>query len=207
MLISDLNLKEFLEQLGSDMPAPGGGSAAAVSCAMGAALISMLCNLTKGRAKYAEFENLVQDALLKSNSLINKALDALQDDNNAYNAVMAAFKLPKSSEQEILSRKHEINNAYKGAVIPPENVADYCIEIMRLAKSLLNKSNINAKSDLIAGAINAYSGLLTALENVKINLAAIEKLGLEDAGYILAKREWLINIEREAEELLREIRD
>ena len=78
---------------------------------------------------------------------------------------------------------------------------------MRLAKSLLNKSNVNAQSDLAAGAINAYSGLLTALENVKINLAAIERLGLEDAGYILAKREWLIDIEREVEELLREIRD
>ncbi|MBQ3625479.1 MAG: cyclodeaminase/cyclohydrolase family protein [Synergistaceae bacterium] len=205
-MIENLSIKEFLEQLGSDMPAPGGGSAAAVSCAMGAALISMLCNLTKGRAKYAEFESLVQDALLKSNSLINKALDALQDDNNAYNAVMAAFKLPKNSEQEILARKQEINNAYKGAVVPPENVADYCIEIMRLAKSLLNKSNVNAQSDLAAGAINAYSGLLTALENVKINLQAIEKLGLEDASYILAKREWMSNIEREAGELLSEIR-
>ncbi len=205
-MIENLSIKEFLEQLGSDMPAPGGGSAAAVSCAMGAALISMLCNLTKGRAKYAEFESLVQDALLKSNSLINKALDALQDDNNAYNAVMAAFNLHKSTVQEILARKQEINNAYKGAVVPPENVADYCIEIMRLAKSLLNKSNVNAQSDLAAGAINAYSGLLTALENVKINLQAIEKLGLEDASYILAKREWMSNIEREAGELLSEIR-
>ena len=200
-MIKDLNLQEFLEQLGSSLPAPGGGSAAAVSCAMGAALISMLCNLTKGRDKYAEFEDLVKDALLKSNKLIYKAIDALQDDNDAYNKVMAAFKLPKNSEAEIAARKLAVQEAYQGAIIPPEKVAGYCIEIMRLAKSLLNKSNVNAKSDLAVGAVQAHAGLLSALENVRVNLDALERLG-SDGQYIAIKREWMSEISREAGELL-----
>lgn len=203
-MIENLSVKEFLEQLGSGSPAPGGGSAAAVSCAMAAALISMLCNLTKGRDKYAEFESLVQDALLKSNELIYKAMDALQDDNDAYNKVMAAFKLPKNSDSEILKRRAEICKAYQGAIEPPEKIAGYCVEIMRIAKSLLNKSNINAQSDLIVGAVQAHAGLLSALENVRVNLDAIERLN-QDAK-ILCKREWMRGLEREAESLLKEIR-
>ena len=200
-MIKDLKLQEFLEQLGSSLPAPGGGSAAAVSCAMGAALISMLCNLTKGRDKYAEFEDLVQAALLKANKLIYKAIDALQEDNDAYNKVMAAFKLPKNSDDEIAARKLAVQDAYQGAIVPPEKVAGCCIEIMRLAKNLLNKSNANAKSDLVVGAVQAHAGLLSALENIKINLDALERLG-SDAQFIASKREWMKELELEAEELL-----
>ncbi|MBR1418542.1 MAG: cyclodeaminase/cyclohydrolase family protein, partial [Synergistaceae bacterium] len=126
---------------------------------------------------------------------------ALQEDNDAYNKVMAAFKLPKNSEAEIAARKAEISKAYQGAVIPPEKVAGCCIEIMRLAKNLLNKSNVNAKSDLIVGAVQAHAGLLSALENIKINLDALERLG-SDAQYIAIKREWMKELELEAEELL-----
>lgn len=206
--ISDLSLREFLDKLGSDAPAPGGGSAAALSGAMGAALISMVCNLTKGREKYAPYENLIQDSLLKSNALIYKQLDTLQDDNNAYNAVMAAFRLPKNTDEEIKIRKIALRDAYKNAVVPPENCANCCIEIMRMSKSLLNKSNKNAVSDLAVAAAQAYSGLISALENVRINLVSIERLNINsgDTEYVAERIKWMAEIEAEAEILLKDVR-
>lgn len=177
---ANFNLKDFLEKLGSDAPTPGGGSAAALSGAMGAALVSMVCNLSLGRPKYAEFENLINKSLLKSNALIYKMLETMQDDINAYNGVMKTFKLPKSTDDEIKARRAALDEAYKRAIIPPENTANSCIEIMRMSRDLLNKSNKNAESDLTAAAVQAYAGLISALENVKINLASIERLDLEN---------------------------
>ena len=93
MKLTDLSLKDFTAKLGSDAPAPGGGSAAALSGALGAALVSMVCNLTKGREKYAEFETLVVNTLKESDELAAALLEGIQKDTNAFDGVIAALSL------------------------------------------------------------------------------------------------------------------
>ena len=135
MILTDMTVKAFSEKLASNAPAPGGGSAAALSGALGAALISMVCRLTQGKEKYAEFESLVMDTVTKSDELMNALLEGIQKDTNAFDGVIAAFGLPKGTDAEKAARAEAIQKAYKAAIVSPETTADDCLAVMRLAKS------------------------------------------------------------------------
>ena len=200
MSLTEMTVAEFTKKLGSDAPAPGGGSAAALSGALGAALVSMVCNLTIGKPKYAEHEGLVRESLAKSDDLTAKLLDAIQKDTNAFESVMAAFAMPKETEAQKATRAEAIQNAYKAATASPEATAEYCLTAMRLAEALLGKSNVNAASDLTVGATQAHAGLKGAMANVRINLPAIK-----DALYVTEKKAWIERLENEAGALLRTI--
>ena len=202
MKLTDLSLKDFTAKLGSDAPAPGGGSAAALSGALGAALVSMVCNLTKGREKYAEFETLVVNTLKESDELAAALLEGIQKDTNAFDGVIAAYGMPKGTDAEKAARSEAIQNAYKVAILSPEETADNCLAVMRLSKDLLHKSNKNAASDLAVSALQAYAGLIGALENVAINLGAIK-----DQKYVNDKRKWMDLASDEGEKLLKEVRE
>ena len=202
MKITDLSLKDFTAKLGSDAPAPGGGSAAALSGALGAALVSMVCNLTKGREKYAEFETLVVNTLKESDELAAALLEGVQKDTNAFDGVIAAYGMPKGTDAEKAARSEAIQSAYKVAILSPEETADNCLAVMRLSRDLLHKSNKNAASDLAVSALQAYAGLIGALENVAINLAAIK-----DQNYVNDKRKWMDLASDEGEKLLKEVRE
>jgi formiminotetrahydrofolate cyclodeaminase len=188
-----MTIKDFTEKLGSDAPAPGGGSAAALSGALGAALVSMVCNLTVGKPKYAEHETFVQGILARSEELTKKLLDAIQKDTDAYDSVMAAFAMPKETAEQKTARSAAIQSAYKVAVASPETTAEHCLSVIELAESLLGKSNANAASDLAVGAIQAHAGLKGALANVQINLPSIK-----DAAYVAEKKAWMERAEKEA---------
>ena len=202
MILTDMTVKAFSEKLASNAPAPGGGSAAALSGALGAALISMVCRLTQGKEKYAEFESLVMDTVTKSDELMNALLEGIQKDTNAFDGVIAAFGLPKGTDAEKAARTEAIQKAYKEAIVSPETTADDCLAVMRLAKSLLYKSNKSAASDLTVGALQAFAGLSGALENVAINLPSIK-----DSDYVAKKREWMKRVEDEGTKLLKEVRE
>jgi formiminotetrahydrofolate cyclodeaminase len=200
MSLTDMTIKDFTAKLASDAPAPGGGSAAALSGALGAALVSMVCNLTVGKPKYAPHETLVRDVLAKSGEMKEKLLDAIQKDTDAFDAVIAAFGLPKETDAQKAARSSAIQTAYKTAVASPEATAEYCLTVMRLAESLVGKSNVNAASDLAVGATQACAGLKGALANVQINLPAIK-----DVAYAAEKRAWAERAEKEAGELLHSV--
>ena len=202
MKLTDLSLKDFTAKLGSDAPAPGGGSAAALSGALGAALVSMVCNLTKGREKYAEFETLVVNTLKESDELAAALLEGIQKDTNAFDGVIAAYGMPKGTDAEKAARSEAIQSAYKVAILSPEETADNCLAVMRLSRDLLHKSNKNAASDLAVSALQAYAGLIGALENVAINLGAIK-----DQKYVNDKRKWMELASDEGERLLKEVRE
>jgi formiminotetrahydrofolate cyclodeaminase len=193
MSLVEMTIKDFAEKLGSNAPAPGGGSAAALSGALGAALVSMVCNLTLGKPKYAEYEAFVQETLARSQELAKKLLDAIQKDTDAFDSVMAAFAMPKETDEQKTIRSAVIQAAYKVAVASPETTAEYCLTVIRLAQSLLGKSNANAASDLAVGAIQAHAGLKGALANVRINLPSIK-----DAAYVSEKRAWIDRTENDA---------
>ncbi|MDR1621801.1 MAG: cyclodeaminase/cyclohydrolase family protein [Synergistaceae bacterium] len=197
MSLTEMTIKDFTEKLGSDAPAPGGGSAAALSGALGAALVSMVCNLTAGKPKYAEHEPLVKKTLADSDDLKLKLLDAIQKDTDAFNTVMAAFGMPKGSDEEKASRSAAIQAAYKAAIASPQATAEYCLAVMKLAESLVGKSNVSAVSDLSVGAVQAYAGLKGAVANVKINLPFVK-----DAAYVAEKRAWIAQSEESAARLL-----
>ena len=200
MSLIETTVKEFTKKLGSDAPAPGGGSAAALSGALGAALVSMVCNLTVGKPKYAEHEALVGETLVKSDGLTVKLLDAIQKDTDAFDSVIAAFAMPKETEEQKKTRAEAIQCAYKAAIASPEETAEHCLTVMKLAESLLGKSNVNAASDLVVGATQAHAGLKGAMANVKINLPAIK-----NAAYVAEKKVWIERLEKEADALLRTV--
>ena len=202
MDIKTVTVSDFLAELGSGSPAPGGGSVAALSGAMGAALVSMLCNLTAGRPKYADYDALARETLTKSEALTQRLLDCLRDDMSSYNGVIAALRLPKSTDDEKAERSRALQDAYKSATSAPTNTINNCLEVMRLSKNLLGKSNATAACDLAAAGIEAHAGILIAMDSIRANLAVIH-----DAEYVKRVRAWAENAEHEAEELLREIQE
>ncbi len=181
-------LDEFLEKLASGSATPGGGSAAALTGAMAAGLVSMVCNLTLGKDAYSEFENLNHDSLRKSQELIRDLKLCAENDIAAYNRVMSAFKIPKSQED----RSEKIQESYKNAVIPPEQTVENCLEVLKLARELINKSNRNASSDLYSAIFLAKAAISCAIENVEINLALIK-----DPEFLREKRSWLAELKGE----------
>ncbi|GHS94321.1 sugar ABC transporter substrate-binding protein [Synergistales bacterium] len=201
MNLIDLTVRDFSAVLASDAPAPGGGSVAALSGALGAGLVSMVANLTKGREKYAEYDTLAKSVLLKSEELRARLLEAVQKDTNAFDAVMAAFGLPKDTDEAKAVRAAAIQAAYKEAVASPTATAEYCLEVMKIATSLAGKSNPNAASDLTVGIAQAHAGVKGALANVRINLPSIK-----DDAYIADKKAWAARLESEAEALESKLR-
>ena len=200
MSLIEMTVKGFTEKLASDAPAPGGGSAAALSGALGAGLVSMVCNLTIGKPKYATHEVHVQGVLKKSTELVSYLLEAIQKDTDAFDSVMAAFGLPKETDEQKAARSAAIQSAYKAAVASPETTAESCLAVMRLSESLLGKSNTNAASDLAVGATQAYAGLKGALANVQINLPSIK-----DTAYVAEKKIWAERVEAEGAALLKTV--
>ena len=193
---------DYLAALASGSAAPGGGSSAALSGAMGAALVSMVANLTKGKAKYADYQALVEETLSRTEKLIPALTDCVNKDMKAFDGVMAAFRMPKTTDEEKAERSRAVQEAYKGATGAPVETAEKCLEVMRLAEGLLFKSNVTACVDLSAAAIEARAGILIALENVNVNLAAIH-----DDEYVSRMRAWAENIDAESRRLLDVIRE
>lgn len=200
--IPGVTIGKFLQELGSSAPAPGGGSTAALSGAMGAALVSMLCNLTIGREKYSQYEAFNTETRKKSDSLIHELTECITKDMTSYDSVIEALKLPKDSEEEKKLRSEKLQEAYKSAASAPIETAEKCLEVMQLAYSLVGKSNKTAECDLLAAALNANSGIAIAIVNVKINLVSIK-----DSDYVGKICYWVDRIMREASEILKKIRE
>ena len=200
--IPDVTIGKFLQELGSSAPAPGGGSTAALSGAMGAALVSMLCNLTIGREKYAQYEAINTETRKRSDELINELTECISKDMTSYDSVIEALKLPKDTEEEKQLRSEKLQEAYKSAASAPIETAEKCLEVMQLAYSLVGKSNKTAECDLLAAALNANSGIAIAIVNVKINLVSIK-----DSEYVGKICYWVDRIMREASDILKHIRE
>jgi len=173
MLVA-LKLDEFAKVLGSDAPAPGGGSVAALSGALGAELVCMVCRLSIGKKGLEEHQTLVADVLEKAEKVAKSLMLRVDLDTQAFNRVMAAFKLPKETDDEKKARTAAIQEGYKEAVQSPLSIARECVSVLHLAQSATGKSNTNAISDLGVAAMQAYAGLEGAVMNVKINLPSIK---------------------------------
>jgi methenyltetrahydrofolate cyclohydrolase len=178
-MLVELSIEEFSNVLASDAPAPGGGSVAALSGALGADLVSMVCSLSIGKTEYEAFHQNLSDTLEKAQKLSKSLLKRVDLDTEAFNGVMAAFKLPKHTDEDKKKRTEEIQNSYIEAVKSPLGIARECLDVLRLAEKLTGKSNSNALSDLGVASQQAYAGLEGAIMNVKINIPSIKDEGFK----------------------------
>ncbi len=173
-MIKDDSIQKFLDELASSSSTPGGGSAAAVMGAMGAALVSMVCNLTIGKKNYAEVEAEMREVLGQSESLRHKLTGMINDDVAAFNQVMAAYGMQKNSDDEKTRRTAAIQEALKRATQVPLSCAKACSEVMQLAKRAAEKGNVNVVSDAGVAVLTACAALKSAALNVYVNTAAIK---------------------------------
>lgn len=170
----DLDVKKYMENLASNLPAPGGGSASALAGAQGISLVMMVAELTVGKEKYRDWEAYCQKAISDGTVIQTNFLKAIDDDTDAYNKVGAAFKLPKNTDEEKAARSRAIQDATVLATRVPLRTMGISLEALKVAKSLIGKSNPNCSSDIGVGALNLKSALMGAWLNVKINLPGIK---------------------------------
>jgi len=173
-VLKEMTIIEFGEVLASNSPAPGGGSVAALSGMLGANLVCMVCRLTIGKKGYEVHDAEVSQVLEQAESLSASLLERIDGDTQAFNKVMAAFKMPKDSEEEKAARSAAIQKGFKSAIQSPQGIASECSQVLELACRLLGKSNTNAISDLGVAGQQALAGLEGALMNVRINLPSIK---------------------------------
>ena len=172
-MLAELSIMQYLEKAAEGTAIPGGGSVAALNASLAAGLTEMVVNLTIGKKGYEAVEEEMKDIALKASELRKKLTTAVDRDAEAYGKVMAAFKLPKSTTQEIDLRKQEIEEAFKHAALVPLQVAREAFEVIQLASRAIQNGNKNAATDGIVAAMNARTAVLSALYNVKINLTSI----------------------------------
>jgi glutamate formiminotransferase/formiminotetrahydrofolate cyclodeaminase len=169
-----MKVNGFLSELASNSPAPGGGSVAALSGSLGAALSSMVCNLTIGKEKYADVQNEIKDALKKSEQIRKRLTQLIDEDTNAFNDVMKAFKMSKENEEQKKKRSAAIQEGYKIAANVPLETARTCEKILDVALIVAEKGNQNSITDAAVSALMAQAGVQGAILNVEINLSSIK---------------------------------
>lgn len=173
-MIKDQSVHEFLGALASKAATPGGGSAAAVMGAMGAALVSMVCNLTLGKKGYEAVEGEMQAVLARAETMRDRLTDMVRADVEVFTEVMAAYGLPKDGEAQKVARGDAIQVALKAATEVPLDCARLCAELVLLSKSVAQHGNKNVISDVGVAMLAAYAALRSAALNVYINAGAIK---------------------------------
>ncbi len=195
-------ISTFLEELSSAAPVPGGGSVAALSGAMAASLVLMVCNLTIGKESFAENEQAIKAILEKALKLREELMNAVDEDIQAYNAVIGCYRLPKGTQEEKSARKEKLQAALRQANEVPYRTAKTCYYVLELNRRLPQIGNPNAISDVAVSAQLAEAALQSALYNVDINCNYIK-----DEGYVSNYRKKRAELAKRAGNMKQEIID
>jgi formiminotetrahydrofolate cyclodeaminase len=172
--LTDKPVTNFLDELASNAPAPGGGSVAALSGALGAALISMVCNLTVGKKGYEEVQDDINDLLTQSEALRKELADLLEADVAAYTGYSVAAKMPRSTDEEKAERAQAMQAALKVATDVPLRIGEAAVKVMDLCMPAAEKGNKWAVSDAGVAVLMAEASLRSAALNVLINLGSLK---------------------------------
>ncbi|MBM3146876.1 MAG: cyclodeaminase/cyclohydrolase family protein [Actinobacteria bacterium] len=194
------SLQTYLDDAASGKPAPGGGSVSACVGALGAALVSMVCNLTIGKEKFAAVEDQVKDLVKQANHVRARLEKLLQDDTVAYNGVIAAYRLPKETDEEKATRHKAVQDGLIVAADVPLNICRETVEVARLSKVAAEIGNPGAVTDAGIGAILAEAAAQGGALNVAINLGSID-----DQAYVAAARAEMDTILKETADLRAEV--
>lgn len=170
----DMRMQAFLDELASSSPAPGGGSVAALAGALGAALSSMVCNLTIGKEAYEGVQTEIKAALKESEHLRRQLTDLIDKDTEAFNEVMTAVRMPKETDEQKEKRRQALQKAYKNATRVPLQTARICDHVLDITLIVAQKGNKHSITDAAAAAYLAQAGVETALLNVRINLGTLK---------------------------------
>ena len=173
-MLTDKKMNNFLEELASNSPTPGGGSVAALAGALGAALISMVGNLTIGKKKYEDVEEDIKRIISSSEKLRYELSQLIEEDVKVFNNFMATYKMPKGTEDEKKIRTEKIQASLIKAAKVPLRVAYKCLDVLNLSKEVAEKGNINVISDAGVAVLMAEAALGSAILNVKINVRMIK---------------------------------
>lgn len=174
MSFEKLELGIFLNDLASDSPAPGGGSAAALGGAIGAALTSMVANLTVGKEKYKDNWPVVEKVLAKIGPIREELTKLMDEDTAAFNAFMDAVRMKKDTEDQKAARKKAMAEATIKTTEVPLLTLEKCVEMAELALDALKYGNPNAASDAGSAIFFAFAAVKAASYNVRINLPGIK---------------------------------
>ncbi len=170
----NLTVNDFLEQLASAAPAPGGGSASALAGALAAALVNMVANLTQGKEKFAADEEYMSQ-LIQAAAVVRRQLaELMEEDTLAFQQVMAAFKLPRETAAEKEHRQARIQATMIHAAQVPLKTAETALRVLELSQIAAEKGNPSAVSDAGVAALLGQAAVEGAALNVKINLGSIK---------------------------------
>ncbi len=171
----EMKLADFVDEVSRETPAPGGGSIAALSGALGAALSSMVANLTANkRGSDIEIDKILTEGADKCQEIKNTLVKAVDDDTNAFNDYMSARRLPNKTADEKKTREEAMQNGLKQAVRVPLNTAQLSYQAIEIAQTVAQYGNPNSITDVGVGAQSAYTGVLGGIYNVLINLKDIK---------------------------------
>ncbi|MEA1940469.1 MAG: cyclodeaminase/cyclohydrolase family protein [Candidatus Caldatribacteriota bacterium] len=173
-MLIEKKVSNFVNELASSSPTPGGGSVAALAGALGAALLSMVGNLTLGKKKYQLVEKDFKSIVSTSEKLRYELSQLIDEDVKAFNNFMATYKMPKETEEEKEIRRDKIQESLIEAAEVPLKVAYKCLDILILSREVAEKGNINVISDAGVAVLMAEAALESAILNVKINLRMIK---------------------------------
>ncbi len=172
-MLPELSIKDFLAKTAGNEPVPGGGSVSALNAALAAALTEMVANLTIGKKKYEDKEELMKEISKKAAEFQIDFVNDIDADSKAYSKVFDAFKLPKETEDEKAERSRQIQEATQIAAKVPMIVAHRAFEIMDLVETVAKEGNQNAVTDACVAMMAARNAVLGAVLNVRINLTSI----------------------------------
>lgn len=198
--LASMSVKDFVEEVSMDSVAPGGGSVAALSGSMCAGLSAMVANLTIGKKGYENNYKDLDKMAFDTQKYMAELIQGIDADTNAFNDVISAKRLPKSTDEEKEARSKAIEEGYKKAIEIPLNTALMSLESMKSAKIAIQKGNINSASDAGVAALCGYTGVMGGVLNCKINFKEIS-----DKEYINKMSSKLDEIQNQAEEIKNEV--
>ncbi len=169
----EVRIDEFLTKLASSAAEPGGGAAAALVGATGAALVSMVANMTIGKEKYAAVQAEMEQARDRADALRTALLAAIDRDSEAFRRVMATYRLPRDTDAAKAARMNATRAALRDAAAVPAEVVGLCEEVAIWSRLVTQKGNVQVISDAAIAVLLADAAAQAAALNVKINLGPI----------------------------------
>jgi glutamate formiminotransferase/formiminotetrahydrofolate cyclodeaminase len=200
--LANSSISEFVDELSSNSPAPGGGSVSALAGSLAAGLSAMVGNLTVGKKGFEKSRSEMNALAIEAQKLKDELLKFIDDDTNSFNGVIDAIRMPKNTEDEIKIRYVAIQEATKVATYSPLSILRACASIMPLAKLAVTKGNPNSISDAGVAAEMAHAGAQGGAMNVLINLSDIDdkkfcnKMKADVENILLSVNEQLMEIRK-----------
>ena len=195
-----LRIEEYMNLLASNAPVPGGGPVAALSCAEGAGLCIMVCELSIGKKKFEPYSDLLNEVLSKQKVLKDKFLNLMEKDSELFLGMEKVFAMPRTTDEEKTKRENEMQIAFRMCCETPMEIMECGLDSLKLTQQIVGKSSAFTESDLEVSAISLEAGIKSAYVNVIINTS-----GMNDKNYAFEKNTKAQKILNEAIQVSKDI--